>query len=107
MLMLLSLQDGGIVNIKSDVDSTSGCETCDYGSSYVNEFVIELTQKTIRIEVDQMYQHALSEGYMMQLLLPNAERIQAMTENEFAEWMAEKVEAAVEEQDAIVCVYEV
>jgi hypothetical protein len=85
--MLLKMVDGGILNIKEDRDYTSGCETCDYGSSYVNYFDFELTTIEIHIEASQMYEYPLSEGDLMKIILPNVELIQKMTEIEFTEFL--------------------
>lgn len=58
-----------VKKINYDEDSTGGCETCDYGSSYVNEIEITLEDGTYtNIKVDQMYKYALSESDYMQLI---------------------------------------
>ncbi|MCR8982644.1 hypothetical protein [Brevibacillus laterosporus] len=72
--MLLNMKDGGIEKIESDNSFSPGCESCDYGSSYINEFEIYMTTGKIEIKVDQMYEYALTDGYMMQLILPNVEK---------------------------------
>lgn len=47
----------------------SGCPTCDYGSSYVNEIGIVLEDGTyINIKVNKMYDYVLSESDYMQLI---------------------------------------
>jgi hypothetical protein len=96
--MLLQLINGGILNIQSDIKSYSGCETCDYGSEYINEYDIEITTGTIEIRVSQMYDHALSEGSMMEIILPNTDVIKTMTEIEFYEWIKEKVQEKIKEE---------
>jgi hypothetical protein len=85
--MLLQMVNGGITNIYSDIDYWSGCETCDYGSRYINEYTIEMTTGTIEIKVEQEYEYALSEGYMMGLILPNIDLIKSMTEEAFFDWI--------------------
>lgn len=95
--MLLEMIDGGIKEIYSDTWATEGCETCDYGSSYVNEFKIYLTSGTVHIEIDTMYEYALSEGDMMKIILPNVEEIKQMTEGQFCEWIAPKVHEKINE----------
>lgn len=61
-----------MLNIKKviyDEDFTSGCETCDYGSSYVNEIEIILEDGTkAKIKVDRMYEYSLSESDYMKLI---------------------------------------
>jgi hypothetical protein len=61
-----------MLNIKKVIyneDFTSGCETCDYGSSYVNEIEIILEDETnAKIKVDRMYEYSLSESDYMKLI---------------------------------------
>lgn len=90
--MLVELLDGGIKDIYTDTDSNRGCDTCDYGSSYINEFTIYLTEGDIQFKVSQMYEFALTEDYMMKTLLQNVEMIKAMTEKQFYDWLKEKLE---------------
>ena len=85
--MLLELVDGGILNIENDIDFWSGCETCDYGSRYVNYFDLELSKIKIKIEASEMYEYPLSEGHMMKVILGNVDIIKKMTEQEFANWL--------------------
>lgn len=89
--MLLELTNGGIVNITSDKDYMSGCDTCDYGSVYVNYFDVELTRVRIRIEASEMYDYPLSEQHMMNVMLRNVDRIKLMSEEEFTEWLEDSI----------------
>lgn len=89
--MLLKMIDGGILSVKYDSDFWGGCETCDYGSSYINEFNIIMETGRIQIKVNQMYEYALSEDYMMKLILQNVDEIKSKTELEFYQWLKEKV----------------
>lgn len=58
-----------VKKINYDEDSTGGCETCDYGSSYINEIEITLEDGTYtNIKVDQIYEYLLSESDYMQLI---------------------------------------
>lgn len=54
------------VNYKTG-DFTSGCETCDYGSSYITNLSIKTDNCTINFELDTMYDY-ISESILMQLL---------------------------------------
>lgn len=89
--MLIEMVDGGIIEVITDTDVEGGCETCDYGSEYINEFTIQLLSNTIEVKVNEMYEFALSEGYMMELFLKNVEVIKPMTEKDFSHWLKEKV----------------
>ena len=84
--MLLKLVDGGIENIRTDEYSSSGCETCDFGSQYVNEFQIILTKYEIKMSITKMYEYAITSQDTLDLFLPHIEEIIQMTEFEFVEW---------------------
>jgi hypothetical protein len=93
MEMILKLMDGGITEISSDQGyENGGCETCDYGSVYVDEFIFYLSTGTIYIEASQSYGYALSEGYMMKTMLSSVDTIKEMTEREFYEWLETKLD---------------
>lgn len=58
-----------VKKINYNEDFIYGCETCDYGSSYVNEIEIVLQDNTYaNIKVDKMYEYALSESDYMQII---------------------------------------
>lgn len=88
---LLPLIDGGIVRIETDTECYPGCDTCDYGSSYVNEFYVQLSTGKIYVKAENMYEYALSDGYLMDLILPNVDVIKEKTEHEFFEWIEENL----------------
>lgn len=89
--MLIKMVDGGLVNYTDDCYHYDGCPTCDYGSEYINEIDITLTQYKIHIKANQMYEYVLSEGKMMALFLSEYNTIQTMTEKEFVDWFNEKL----------------
>lgn len=90
---LLPLVDGGIVKIDTDSECYPGCETCDYGSSYINEFHVQLSTGKIYVKADNMYEFALSDGYLMELILPNIDTIKEMTECGFFKWIEEDLQS--------------
>ena len=58
-----------IKKVNYDENFEYGCETCDYGSSYVNEIEIIFEDDTYtNIKVDRMYKYALTESDYMQLI---------------------------------------
>lgn len=67
--IIMPLLDGGITSIDYETDSISGCPTCDYGSSYVDDFQIGLTKYTITVHINAMYDHLISENWLMRTLL--------------------------------------
>lgn len=85
--MLIEMVDGGIKEIETDSWDSPGCETCDYGSSYVNDFTVYMVSGNIKVHIDQMYSYATSEGFLMRLFLKNAGAIKKMTEQSFYEWL--------------------
>ncbi len=99
---LIEMVDGGLKNVWSDDDSWGGCETCDYGSHYINEFTLELKGFDFRVTIDNMYNYGYSEDKLMKLLLPNIEEISKMTQEEFMDYVKKNVseEADVEWSDA-------
>ena len=108
--MLITLKDGGIVDIKEAHDSISGCPTCDYGSVYTNEITILLTHSTIYVSVSQMYKYKFSSGDIMKIFLPNIDKISDMTEQSFTEWFRgqiNKISAEAQKYDHLVIEYSV
>jgi hypothetical protein len=93
---LIQLVDGGITNISTDTYSYSGCETCDWGSQYINEFEVTLTTREVKVEVNQMYSYELSEDYLMKLFITNIDAIRQMTEVEFVIWLDTKLKEDIE-----------
>ena len=89
--MLIKMVDGGLVNYIDDYYSYGGCPTCDYGSEYITEIDITLTQYKIHVKTNQMYEYVISEGQMMTLFLSEYDTIKAMTEKEFVDWFKEKL----------------
>lgn len=95
---LIKLKDGYIEEIYTDKDYTSGCETCDYGSKYINEFTVYLSDKKVEVALSQMYEYVLSEDYLMKLFIRNLDKIKDKTEEEFIGWLKVQIEElAVEE----------
>ncbi|UTV34893.1 hypothetical protein [Bacillus altitudinis] len=92
--MLIELVDGGIKEIYTDTLCYAGCETCDYGSQFINEFAVILTGGRIEIELSKMYSYTLSEDYLMRLFLNNIENIKQLTELQFYEWLKKEINAS-------------
>lgn len=97
--IIMPLKDGGIVDVKYDYSDNGGCETCDYGSSYIDDFTIEMTKIKIRIYLNTMYEHAISEGKLMRILLSSDKN---MDELEFADWLYKKIHNDIKEQSLCV-----
>lgn len=94
--VILELKDGGIVGIDTDEYSYAGCETCDYGSEYISELNLTLANSgKLHVELNQMYEYALSIGDTMQMFLKNIKEIQEKTELEFVNWFFEYLKSKV------------
>ena len=63
------MADGGIVSIDYDSNSMRGCPTCDYGSMYIDDFQIGMTGYSIDVHINTMYNHLISEGWLMRVML--------------------------------------
>lgn len=80
---ILQLKDVGIVEISTDQWSSSGCETCDYGSSYVTDLYITFDDGTNKnVEIDNMYNYVCSEQQLMQFFLNNIEALKETTKDD-------------------------
>lgn len=88
---LMKLKDGEILSVDYQSESYPGCPTCDYGSQYISDFDVKLTNYRIRIKASQMYEFVISEGDLMKLFLQNAEEIHNMTQESFGAWLREKI----------------
>ena len=89
--------DGGIVDVWTDTEYYNGyCDTCDYGSSYINEFEITLRNMEISIKIDDMYEYAMSEGDLMKMLLINNDHLKTLTEDGFSEWLSVEIRKVVD-----------
>lgn len=87
--MLINLIDGGVKDIESDSwCNEQGCSTCGYGSSYINEYVFKMSDNTtIRVEANNEYSYAFSDGHMMKAILQNLDTIKMLTISEFKSWL--------------------
>lgn len=73
--MLIKMIDGGFTKYWDDAMYYSGCETCDYGSEYIQFITITLTKYEIEIELNRMYEYAFSQADAITLFCENYEKI--------------------------------
>lgn len=100
--ILMPMLDGGIIEYQDDTEYCPGCETCDYGSEYINKITITMTHFKIRVVINNMYNHAISESDIMKTLLPAYEEIRKITEAQFATWFHERLIELMKENDRFV-----
>ena len=82
MLNIPFVDGNMLINIEEDnYCASTGCPTCSYGSSYVNDITIDTTHYKLHITKDTMYDYAISEGDLMKIIL-NID-IRRVTEKEF------------------------
>lgn len=97
--MLIKMVDGGLVDYADDSYYRPGCPTCDFGSEYINEIRLYLSNYIVDISINHTYQYALSVSDMLKLFLCNCELITAMTEKEFIDWFKEKLNEIASEAE--------
>lgn len=93
--ILMPMFDGGIVDYTDNMESIPGCETCNYGSEYINDITITLTKFKIHAVLNEMYDYALSESDVMKLLLPAYDEIRVLTERQFTLWFKHELKRAM------------
>jgi hypothetical protein len=100
-----------MMNVKKVIYENSyrdGCETCDYGSSYISDIEIVFEDETtLKIETDQMYEYTLTESDFMQLL-SNSVDLDDFYKNmfEMIEDKSYEIESRVSLQDMIIKINE-
>lgn len=92
MAELLKLKDEVLLEVYTDYDDEEGCETCDYGSCYSTEVELLFKNHTIEIHTSAMYEHCLSEGGLMRILLEGVTNSKNKTFVEFADWLKKELE---------------
>ena len=91
--VLIELVDGAIVDIDTYQDYTSGCETCDYGSSYETEiFIYYRNRGRDTIRDDSPYKYGIAMSDMIKLVINYQEDIKKLKECEVAEFIKDKLE---------------
>ncbi|HFL3696705.1 hypothetical protein [Clostridioides difficile] len=91
--VLIQLINGAIVDITTEQEYVSGCETCDYGSCYTTDLrIIYKNKKTDIIRDDSMYDYGMSLSDIMKVILNYKEDITKLKEEEVAEFIKNKLE---------------
>ncbi|EJX2602104.1 hypothetical protein RZ897_014190 [Clostridioides difficile] len=91
--VLIQLTNGAIVDIITEQEYSSGCETCDYGSCYTTDLMIIYKNKKKDIIRDEsMYDYGMSLSSIMKVILNHQEDIEKLKEEEVAEFIKNKLE---------------
>ena len=88
---IVKLKDVNIIEISTDSFSYSGCETCDYGSSYVNEIHFWFDDGTSELfKISQEYAYICSEQDLILFFINNLDALAEITKEELSEIFAEE-----------------
>lgn len=88
---IVKLKDVNIIEISTDSFSYSGCETCDYGSSYVNEINFWFDDGTSELfQISQEYAYICSEQDLILFFINNLDALAEITKEELSEIFAEE-----------------
>ena len=88
---IVKLKDVNIIEISTDSFSYSGCETCDYGSSYIREIHFWFDDGTSELFIiSQEYSHICSEQDLILFFVNNLDALAEITKEELSEIFAEE-----------------
>ena len=77
---IVKLKDVNIIEISTDSFSYSGCETCDYGSSYINEIHFWFDDGTSELfQISQSYEYICSEQDLILFFVNNLDALAEIT----------------------------
>ena len=86
--VLIPLRDANVINIKTNEYFREGCETCDYGSEYIQKVAFDFDDdRHFELRFEKMYSYTLDVELFTQLLLNNYERYTEMDYGEFKSTM--------------------
>lgn len=88
---IVKLKDVNIIEISTDSFSYSGCETCDYGSSYINEIHFWFDDGTSELfQISQEYSYICSEQDLILFFINNLDALAEITKEELSEIFEEE-----------------
>lgn len=96
---LVKLIDGEILDVAYDQEYHQGCPTCNYGSKYINEWWVKMTDHIIHIKVSNEYTYGISESWIMRLFLQNLPEIKKMEQMELFDFIKSEVGEYVQAQN--------
>ena len=96
---ILKLRDVNLIDIKTDCDNFSGCETCGYGSYFCDslEFYFD-NNRRVEIEVieDFASESSFSYGNLMSIFTNNCKEIEELYFDEFKDYIVRKIKEIVD-----------
>ena len=96
---LVKLIDGEILDVVYNQEYHSGCPTCDYGSEYINEWWVKMTNHVIHVRACNEYNYGISTSWIMRLFLQNLPEIKKMEQMELFDFIKSEVEEYVQAQN--------
>lgn len=96
---LVQLVDGAILDVVYDEDCYPGCPTCGYGSEYIREWWVKMTDHVIHVEVNNQYNHCISASWIMRLFLQNLSEIKKMKQMELFDFIKSEVGEYIQAQN--------
>ena len=94
MNLNIKFADGNeLISYHDDTEAYAGCETCDYGSEYINNICVETSNYHIYACFNQMYNFAFSSADAIKIF---AVGIVNMTEEQFVEYLEKEFNKIVE-----------
>ena len=97
--IFIKLTDGGLVDYKDDVQYYSGCPTCDYGSEYINEWWVKMTDHVIHVRACNEYNYGISTSWIIRLFLQNLPEIKKMEQMELFDFIKSEVGEYIQAQN--------
>ena len=88
---LVQLVDGAILDVVYDEDCYPGCPTCGYGSEYISEWWVKMTDHVIHIKVNNEYDFGISASWIMRLFLQNMFEIKKMKQLQLFDFIKDEV----------------
>lgn len=81
---LIELKDDAVADIATDKSYSAGCETCDYGSLYIQEITFKFKSgEKLFINLKKEYEYPISEEKLIIVLAKNTSQFKRMTLEEF------------------------
>ena len=96
---LVKLIDGEILDVIYNQEYHPGCPTYDYGSEYINEWWVKMTDHVIHVRACNEYNYGISTSWIIRLFLQNLPEIKKMEQMELFDFIKSEVEEYVQAQN--------
>ena len=87
---LIELKDDAVADIATDKSYSAGCETCDYGSLYIQEITFKFKSgEKLNISLKKEYEYPISQEKLIIALARNTSQFKKMTLEDFKQFCQE------------------